>query len=33
VPAAGGVTRVVIDPDEVFPDLDRANGSWSAGAQ
>ena len=33
VPAGGGVTQVVIDPDEVFPDLDRANGSWSAGTQ
>jgi aminopeptidase N len=33
VPARGGVTRVVIDAEEVFPDLDRTNQTWSAGAQ
>jgi hypothetical protein len=31
VPARGGVTRVVIDAEEFFPDLDRTNQTWSAG--
>jgi aminopeptidase N len=32
VPAsAGTVTRVVIDPDGLFPDVDRTNNVWEAG--
>jgi hypothetical protein len=27
--AAGEVTRVVLDPDQVLPDLDRANNTWT----
>jgi hypothetical protein len=29
---AGDVTRVEIDPDEVLPDVDRSNNTWSASA-
>lgn len=31
VEAGGKVRRVVLDPDRVYPDLDRSNNSWSAG--
>jgi Peptidase family M1 domain len=31
LPAAGGVTRVEIDPRHLFPDVDRTNNVWTAG--
>jgi hypothetical protein len=28
---SGEVTRVVIDPEQAFPDVDRENNTWRAG--
>lgn len=33
VPTGAGVTKVEIDPDSLYPDLDRSNNSWPAGTK
>jgi hypothetical protein len=32
-PLAGAVTRVEIDPRQLFPDADRSNNIWTPGAR